>query len=122
MLLKHLMEGGPLFMSLIYLMWIAVIILAIRFLILFKKNKEDLRLKKTNDAILFIGSFAFLFGVFAQILGLFGALNAIYAAGDISPALIAGGLMISFLTVIYGFALLLVSSIVWFIFRNLLSK
>lgn len=122
MLLKHLTEGGPFFMSLIYLMWIAVILLAIRFLILYNKDKTILKLKRTNDAILFIGSFAFLFGVFAQILGFFPALNAISEAGDISPSLIAGGLMISLLTVMYGFGLLLVSAIIWFIFRNLSRK
>ncbi len=122
MLLKHLFEGGPAFMSAIYIMWIAVIILAIRFLIIYSNDKQSIKLKKTNEAILFIGSFTFLFGVFGQIIGLFGALNAIYAAGDISPALIAGGLMVSLLTPLYGFTLLLVSSIIWFIFRNIIKK
>ncbi|MGE0089690.1 MAG: MotA/TolQ/ExbB proton channel family protein [Bacteroidales bacterium] len=122
MLLRHLIEGGIFFMLPIYLMWIVVIILTIRFILLLKKDNKDLRLKRTNDSILFTGSFAFLFGLFGQIIGLFGAMEAIYSAGDISPALMAAGFMISLLTVIYGFALLLLSSIVWFIFKNLIKK
>lgn len=122
MLLRHLIEGGVYYMLPIYLMWIVAIILTIRFILLLKKDNKDLRLKRTNDSILFIGSFAFLFGLFGQIIGLFGAMEAIYAAGDISPALMAAGFMISLLTVIYGFALLLISAIIWYFFRYLLNK
>ena len=122
MIAKHLFEGGPLFMSVIYSLWITVIILAIRFLIIYFKDKQDTKLKKTNDAILFLGSLTFLIGIFGQSIGIFMALSAIQAVGDISPALIAGGLKVSMITTLYGFGLLLVSSIVWFIYRNLLKK
>ena len=122
MILKHFMEGGPKFMSAIYILWIAVIILAIRFLIIYSKDKQSIKLKRTNDAILFLGSFTFLLGIFGQIIGFFQVLNVIEREGDIAPCLIAGGLRVSLLAPLYGFTLLLVSAMVWFIFRNLIKK
>ena len=122
MILKHLFEGGPLFMSVIYLMWIAVIILAIRFLIIYSKDKQSIKLERTNEAILFLGSLTFLIGIFGQTIGIFMALSAIQAAGDISPALIAGGLKVSMITTMYGFGLLIISGIIWFVFKNLMKE
>ncbi len=124
MIIKHLFEGGPAFMSIIYIMWVAVIILVIRFLIIYSKDKQSIKLKRTNDAILFIGSLTFLIGIFGQTIGIFMALSSIQAVGEggIAPALIAGGLKVSMITTMYGFGLILTSSVVWFIFRNLIKK
>ena len=122
MIVKHFIEGGPLFMSAIYLMWIAVFILGIRFVILYSKDQLIIKLKRTNDAILFLGSFTFLLGIFGQTIGIFMALTVIEAQGGVAPALIAGGLKVSMITALYGFGLLLVSAIIWFIFRNLIQK
>ncbi len=123
MVVKHLFEGGPAFMSVIYIMWIIVGFISIKFLMNYFSEKRDLqKLSKNNTTILFIGSFAFLLGLFGQILGMYGALAAIHAAGDISPALIAGGLKVSLIAPLYGFGLLLLSSIIWFVFRNLIKN
>jgi biopolymer transport protein ExbB/TolQ len=123
MIVEHLFVGGISFMLPIYLMWIAVIILSIKFLInYFSKNKDLQKLGKQNSLIIFIGSFAFLFGLLGQILGLYGALQAIQSAGDISPALMAGGLKVSLIAPLYGLILLVISSVIWFIFRNLIRK
>lgn len=123
MILKHLYEGGPFFMFPIAIMWIVVILLSsLQFFNYFSSKRNDEKIAKRNSTILFIGSFALLFGMFGQLLGLYQALDAIERAGDISPFLIAGGLKISLLTVIYGFSLLLFSSLIWFIIKNLISK
>lgn len=122
-LFRHLMEGGPYFMIPIFIMWIVVIFLTVKlFLNYFSENRNVEKLTKNNSTILFIGSFAFLLGMLGQIIGLYGILDFIEAAGDIAPYLIAGGLKVSLLTIIYGFGLLLVSAIVWFIFRKLIQK
>ena len=122
-LIEHLFMGGIYFMLPIYIMWIVVIFLSVKFLFNYNSENKDLeKLTKQNSVIIFIGSFAFLLGLFGQILGLYGALVAIQAAGDISPALMAGGLRVSFLAPLYGFALFLISGIIWFIFRNLLKE
>lgn len=123
MILKHLIEGGPAFMFSIAFMWIVVIFLTIRLFLNYFSDKRNVeKLATYNSMILYIGSFAFIFGIFGQIIGLYGALDAIERAGDIAPFLIAGGLKVSLLTVIYGLSLLLFSSIVWYTFRNLLKK
>jgi biopolymer transport protein ExbB/TolQ len=123
MIVKHLFEGGLSFMSIIYAMWIVVIFVAIKFLINYFSNKKDLqKLTKLNSIILFVGSFTFLIGLFGQMIGMYGALSCVYEAGNIAPALIAGGIRVSLLAALYGFGLLLVSSIIWFIYRSLLSK
>ena len=123
MIIKHLFEGGIYFMAPIYIMWIVVIFLSVKFLLnYFSDNKDHEKLKKQNSTIIFIGSFSFLFGIFGQTLGIFGALTAIQNASDIAPSLIAGGLKVSLLTTLYGFSLLLLSSIIWFVFRSLLKK
>ena len=43
---------------------------------------------KSHHAILFLGIFNLVWGMFTQVLGFVQALNAIIAAADVSPALI----------------------------------
>ncbi len=123
MIFEHLIIGGIYFMLPIYIMWIIVIFLGIKFLIKFNVENTDIKkLTKTNSLIIFLGSFTFLFGLLGQILGIYNALQAVQQAGDISPALIAGGLRVSLLAPLYGFFLFLISFITWFIFKNLLKQ
>ena len=49
-----------------------------------------------------IGLLALLSGVFYQILGMFQAFGVVQQAPDISPSLVAGGLRVSFIAVMYG--------------------
>jgi len=107
-------------MSLVYLMWIIVFFLAIRFIILYRSNKNPQKLKRANDAILFVGSLGFLIGISGQMIGLMSAFDAIQKAGsDIAPQAIAGGLKVTFIAPSFGMALLLISAIIWFVSRNL---
>ncbi|MCD4833444.1 MAG: MotA/TolQ/ExbB proton channel family protein [Bacteroidales bacterium] len=123
MIVEHLFMGGISFMLPIYIMWIVVIFFTIKFLLNYYSENRDLKkLAKQNSLIIFIGSFAFLFGLLGQIIGLYNALLAIQAAGDISPALMAGGLRVSLIAPLYGFVLFLISGIIWFIFRNLIKE
>jgi len=123
MIVKHFFEGGPYYMAPIYMMWIVVLFFTIKlFLNYFSDKRNFEKLEKYNSIILFSGSFAFLFGIFGQIIGFFQILDVIHREGDIAFYLIAGGLRVTLITVIYGFALLLVSAIIWFINRNLLKK
>ncbi|NOQ26665.1 MAG: hypothetical protein GQ564_15000 [Bacteroidales bacterium] len=123
MVVKHLFEGGPAFMSVIYAMWIVVIFIVIRFLINYFSDKKDLqKLTKQNSIILFVGSFTFLLGLTGQMIGMYHALDSVQKAGDIQLSLIAGGIRVTLIAPLYGFGLLLISSIIWFLFRNLLRK
>lgn len=49
-----------------------------------------------------IGQLALLSGIFYQLLGMFHAFGVIQMAGDITPSLLAGGLRMSFISVMYG--------------------
>lgn len=123
MIIKHLFEGGPLFMSLIYIMYILVIFFVIKSLINYRSSKlTEQFLLRQNSWILFLGSFAFLTGIFAQMVGFYEAMHVIQQAGDISPALIAGGFKVSLLAPLYGFQLLLLAGLYWFLYRKFVQR
>lgn len=87
------MAGGPLYMGILTLILIGVIIAAV--------------LKKS--AIKELGLLALAFGFFSQLLGLYGAFEAIEAAGGVSTAMLAGGLKVSSITSLYGTMIYLIS-------------
>ncbi|MCK5171020.1 MAG: hypothetical protein KAQ75_14175 [Bacteroidales bacterium] len=123
LLKENFMDGGPFFMTLHYIMWILIILYTIRFLRnYYSKNKDLKKLIKFNSTIIFIGGFGFLFSLFYQALGISGALASIEVAQDISPSLLAGGLRVSLIAPLYSFFLFLISSIIWFVFRNLIKE
>ncbi|WP_461630698.1 MotA/TolQ/ExbB proton channel family protein [Labilibaculum euxinus] len=121
MIIRFFYEGGAFFMSLVYLMWIAVFTLAVRFVILYRSNKNPQKLKRTNDSILFFGSFAFLIGITGQMVGLVAAFDIVRKVGNagVTPQYLAGGLKVTFIAPLIGLLLFMISAIIWFVFRNL---
>ena len=69
-----------------------------------------------------MGIFAAVFGIFGQCIGLFQAFMAIEAAGDISPAMIFGGLKVSMITTLYGIFIFLISFLIWFLLKLNVNK
>lgn len=121
MVFKHFYEGGPSFMSVVYLLWIVVIIMTVRIIYDLVKGKKTIaKLKKENEVILFTGSFAFLVGVLGQVVGLFEALGVVEQVKDISPSLLAGGLRVSTIAPLYGLTLFVISGLLWFVFRQII--
>ncbi len=119
----HIYTGGVWFMVPIVILGTVVIVLSVYVLAKYFSGKVDLlQLKKHTNLILFLGSFAFLLGLLAQVIGLLMAFMAIERAGDISIALIAQGLQVSFIAPLYGFGSFLISLVVWFIKRNYLLR
>ena len=120
LLKQHFFEGGPFFMTLHYIMWILVILFTIRFLRnYYSQNRNSKKLEKLNQTILLIGVFGLLISFFYRTAGIYGALAAIEIAQDISPALLVGGLRVSLIAPLYSFFLFLITTLIWFIFRNL---
>jgi len=115
---ENFMEGGPLFMTLHYLMWVLVIVLTV---IAAKNirsaNKDYKKLEKLNTTILFVGGFGLLFSLFYRTMGLYSAFSVLETTSDISPTLVAGGFKASLVAPLYSLFLFLVSGIIWFIFR-----
>ncbi|WKK82861.1 MotA/TolQ/ExbB proton channel family protein [Marivirga arenosa] len=92
--------GGILFMGILFLLLVAVIITSV---IAFK-NKSERWLKISQE----IALFALVFGILGQLVGLFGAFEAIEQVGEVSQALLAGGLKVSSYPTLYGFFIFLV--------------
>lgn len=77
--------------------------------------------KKHLKGIPIAGSLAFMLGILAQAIGLYQAMSAIQAAGDVSPALLAGGFQVSMIAPIYGILIFIISLIIYLVV-NLLQN
>ncbi|UMB62065.1 MotA/TolQ/ExbB proton channel family protein [Lutibacter sp. A80] len=101
----RLNEGGPLFMYTTLSILIIIIALLIRAFL--KPTTRD----KTVTLVSSISLFVLVWGFLGQMLGLIGAFDAIEAAGDISPAILAGGLKIAILSPLFGMVVFLIARI-----------
>lgn len=96
MLFERLNEGGPFFMyPLLFIIILIVILIAKGFI-------QKGSLEKTMSLISSISLFAIVWGFLGQIIGLIGAFDSIEAVGDVSPAVLAGGLKVAFLAPVFG--------------------
>lgn len=117
-------EGGALFMSILTIVLIVLLAWAIyHFLpVILKKGVSLAKTKERLKHIKTIGSFALIFGILGQLIGLYQAFGVIQQIGDVSPALLAGGLKVSMITTLYGMAIYLVSLTLWVILDYVLSQ
>ena len=102
--------GGTLFMSVLSISLATIIGTTILNIVRLTKNNYN----PSNQYLVIgdikaIGIFAIVWGIFGQSIGLFSAMQAIEAAADISPAMIYGGLKVSFITTLYGMFIFLFS-------------
>ena len=111
----RLNEGGPLFMYTTLFILIAIIALLIRGFL--KPATRD----KTITLVSSISLFVLVWGFLGQMLGLISAFDAIEAAGDISPSILAGGLKVAILSPLFGMIVFLIARI-GIIILNLLKK
>ena len=111
--------GGPLFMGILTIILVALIATAVYSLI---KIKRDGSSSKSVSLVKEIGIFGFVFGIFGQFLGLYQAFTAIEAAGDVSPALLAGGLKVSMITTLYGMTIFFIAWLLYFGLKLLTGK
>lgn len=118
----HIM-GGIQFMSVLFLILLAVIILTvIGFIQAYGKQSPNLsRLTNITLAIRFLGGFAPVWGILGQGIGIYSACMAIQEMEDVSPALLAGGFQVSMITALYGLIIFLISRIFWFALKSRLN-
>jgi len=69
-----------------------------------------------------VGLFTMITGILGQLIGLLEAFKAIERVGDISPAMLAGGLKVSMITTLFGILIYLVSILIWFLLDLLYQK
>lgn len=98
---RRFLEGGPLFMSFILISLLLSVFFIIRgFLSVIKKNQfvlqKNIRLA-TDSSLL-----GLVLGFLGSIIGLISGFDKVEAAGNVEPALLAGGLKVSLLTATFG--------------------
>jgi len=111
----NLYAAGGVFMTPLTLLGIASLLLIIKKVVDVYVNAEKPASQHRSmvNLVLQTGIFTFFLGILSQAIGLMQAFNAIEAAGDVSPALIAGGLKVSMIAPVYGLMIFMVAFIGW---------
>jgi biopolymer transport protein ExbB/TolQ len=109
--------GGPLFMGILTFLLVVMLAVSVYFFVAISSGKAN---DKENfihrlGYVKSIGLFTMITGILGQLIGLLSAFKAIEEVGDISPALLAGGLKVSMITTLYGVFIYLLSIIIWFL-------
>ena len=113
------MYGGIFLLVQILVILLIFVLAVIRFRQYYRSDSlESLPFHKSHHAILFLGVFNVVWGMFSQVLGFVQALNAIIAAADVSPALIMRGLKNSFISPLIGLVTVLIAAILWAILQG----
>ena len=116
-------EGGVLFMSLLSIVLLAILVLAVKNIVLVAKNeKEELVFSSQIGYIKSLGLFALVLGFLGQFLGLFQAFEYIASKGTVSPSILAAGFRVSSIASIYGMIIFLVAYLLWFGLDSLSKK
>ncbi len=118
--LNIFMDGGPLFMSLILI----ALVLSLLFLIIgfINLNKNPEKSKKMLNLVGHSSLLGLTLGFLGSVIGLISAFDAIESMGDVSSAMLAGGLKVSLLTTTFGLFVFVVSRIGMIILRSLQSE
>ncbi len=117
-------EGGPLFMGILTLILLVILIIGVTNAVAVSKNNSE-----RNDSLIqrlsrikSVGLFALVFGILGQLIGLYNAFVQIQAMGNVSPAILAGGMKVSMITTIYGTVIFLIAYLIWFGLVALLER
>jgi len=119
-LFEAMQTKGGIFILIQFILLVLILIITIQKAILYygSKDPEKMPFHRSHHAILFLGVFGIVWGMFTQLVGLVQALNAIIEAADISPALILMGLRNSFVNPLIGFCTLLLAALFWAILQG----
>lgn len=105
---------------LLLLVIVVAVFIAVR---IFKKDySSPASVRENLGYIKSIGLFAMITGILGQLIGLYSAFNAIEEAGDVSPAMIFGGLKVSMITTLYGVLIYLFSILIWLVLSNIFER
>lgn len=121
---KLFQTGGPLFMGILTLLFVAMLAVVVFqfFLIQKKEFKQIGELRNKLRYIKTLGTLGLVFGFLGQMVGLYEAFTVISEVGEVSPGLLAGGLKVSMITSIYGLLILIISYLLWLLLDYLASR
>lgn len=108
-------QGNLIFMGILTIILLIILAMAIYRAMQISKNEvnHQTTFRHQLTRIKSVGLFALVFGIFAQLLGLYQMFSAIERAGDISPTILAGGLKVTTIAPLYGFIIFLLSYLIW---------
>ncbi len=122
-MLSFIQAGGSYMWLLLVLALVIVVSAIVTGIQLFgSKSKSKSQLENNTNSILFWGAFSVVLGFFAHFHGIYQAMQAIQAAADISPAIVAGGYAVSIITILTGLFIFMAAALIWFVFRARLAK
>ncbi len=101
-------EGGIEFMSILFILLIAILATGVLALINKKEPAKQQKWIKINQDL---ALFALVWGILGQTIGLFAGFQAIEVAGDIPQGILAGGLKVSSYPTIYGLIIFLIGKV-----------
>jgi hypothetical protein len=122
--MKLFMEGGPLFMGFLTIVFSVILFLFVFHLIMIQR-KDYKYLENVKGRLKYIksfGLFALVTGFLGQMIGLVQALDYIEQAPDISTSLMAGGLKVSMIAPLYGMFIFLISYLLWVVADFIVSR
>lgn len=108
-MIDFIVEGGPLFT--IPLAVLALAVLVVLVLGVLSARDERGHTAFWSRMLFHIGLFAFMFGILSQAIGLYQMMSAIEAVGNVSPALVMGGLKVSMIAPLFGLVIFLIALI-----------
>ena len=107
-------EGGWMFMLLITLLGLCMLFFAIKAAMAIYGNKVAYPTTRLYY-VRFFGMLALVTGVLGQLIGLYEGMKMLSQMGEISQAMLAGGLRVSSITTLYGFIIFLLAHLFWFL-------
>ena len=111
-------NAGGVFMWPMTILWLAMLALAGKVMVAaFSRSDEHASISRYNNVVLQGGIFIFFLGVLSQAIGLMQAFQVIQQIGDVSPALLSGGLYVSMIAPVYGLIILISALVLWSITR-----
>ncbi len=116
--------GGPLFMSLLSILFLIMVAWMIYHFIMGnvdRKMTTETAMRKLGYGKS-IGLFALVTGVLGQLIGLYSAFSYVAQMGGVSPKMMFGGIRVSMISTLYGIFIYLISLLLWFIATTMLEK
>ncbi len=114
-MIHYLYEGGIYFTGTQTLLFLITLATAVYMgLKVVKKDiKQETRFRHNLKVIRSLGLITLIFGIGSSLLGLFLTFDAIAEVGTVSMELLAGGLKVVLIPVIYGIVIYLTSFLIW---------
>mgnify|MGYP006293598369 CR=1 FL=1 len=110
-------QGGLLMIPLLIVAVVVVVLAARSALRVGGRDGPDAVVETGIDAVLFWGAWGVVLGLLGTLGGIYDAAGAISTAGEVSTALVWGGIRVALTTTIFGLLLFAVAALSWFALR-----